>query len=528
MVEHEITFYIGGAQEKITQRLFSANDMAYVFGIDTSVIVHFNKNSVIEKVVKGLPELEGKWDLCMVIRAFGPGKYCVKKHATEAAKKTSIKDYPSRIELQVGYCTFVYMDTYDIFQLFLNLNFPGLRKDAVPVQQISCTTMSIQDPKNYTLETGEEIVIRAKKRPCMIANADKIRDRKRACMIANADKIRDRKRAYYYKNKDKLRAKKRAYRIANADKIRDRNRSYYLIHLDKIKTHNKAYAAVNVDKIRAYGRLYFKKNMDKLRAKHKAYRKEKLDKIRANSSVYRSAKRDDLLSKKRAYYAKNRDEIRDRRKAYHVLNRDGINTRMKKYRLRKYGCINCKDWPDPRKGWSHYDSMCFRCFSEKFPHDERVKTRGRVELRVRSYLDSHFPDFVHDLPIFTGNCACPHRRRIDHRRLIGNTYLCVETDENFHRYYNEDDEEARYHDVIMAHGGKLCFVRFNPHKFNLNDRYDHGPPLAKRLERLRAEVTRHIERLERGENTAYLEVHHLYYPEGTPDLYEEQCKPEWL
>ena len=32
----------------------------------------------------------------------------------------------------------------------------------------------------------------------------------------------------------------------------------------------------------------------------------------------------------------------------------------------------------------------------------------------------------------------------------------------------------------------------------------------------------------RGENKAYLEVHHLYYPEGTPDLYEEQCKPEWL
>jgi hypothetical protein len=70
MVEHEITFYIGGAQEKITQRLFSANDMAYVFGIDTSVIVHFNKNSVIEKVVEGPPELEGKWDLYMMATGF--------------------------------------------------------------------------------------------------------------------------------------------------------------------------------------------------------------------------------------------------------------------------------------------------------------------------------------------------------------------------------------------------------------------------------------------------------------------------
>jgi hypothetical protein len=31
------------------------------------------------------------------------------------------------------------------------------------------------------------------------------------------------------------------------------------------------------------------------------------------------------------------------------------------------------------------------------------------------------------------------------------------------------------------------------------------------------------------QNTAkYLEVHHLYSPEDTPDLYEEQCKPDWL
>jgi hypothetical protein len=71
-------------------------------------------------------------------------------------------------------------------------------------------------------------------------------------------------------------------------------------------------------------------------------------------------------------------------------------------------------------------------------------------------------------------------------------------------------------------------VRFNPHKFNLDDRYDHGPPLAERLERLRAEVTRHIERLERGENSAFLEVWHLYYPEGTEDYCGEAIAPEGL
>jgi hypothetical protein len=168
-----------------------------------------------------------------------------------------------------------------------------------------------------------------------------------------------------------------------------------------------------------------------------------------------------------------------------------------------------------------YDRYCVRCFCKEFPEDERAQKKARVEFQVRDYLNSHFPDFVHDQPIHTAHCVCSHRRRVDHRRLVGNTLLCVETDENFHRYYNKGDQDARYHDVIMAWGGKLCFVRFNPDNFNLDDRHDHGPPLAERLERLRAEVTRHIERLERGENTSYLEVHHLYYPAGTPDFYEE-------
>ena len=191
-------------------------------------------------------------------------------------------------------------------------------------------------------------------------------------------------------------------------------------------------------------------------------------------------------------------------------------------------CPNCKTWIDARRGRSEYDRMCLRCFCEKFPEHEKVKNRGRVELCVREFLNSNFADFVHDQPIHTNHCVCSHRRRVDHRRLVGNTLLCIETDENFHKNYAKDDEDARYHDVIMAWGGRLCFVRFNPHKFNLDDRKDPGPALEERLQRLHAEVTRHVGRLERGENMAYLEVHHLYYPAGTPDLYETAHKPAWV
>ena len=143
-------------------------------------------------------------------------------------------------------------------------------------------------------------------------------------------------------------------------------------------------------------------------------------------------------------------------------------------------CPKCIDWPDPRSGNPYYDGWCARCFRDKWPQHEKLCSKPCVEHQVKLYLNSHFPDFVHDHVMETKHCVCTNRRRIDHRRVIGNTLLCVETDEKFHRYYDPEDEDARYHDTIMDWEGKLCFIRFNPDKFNLDDRFDHGPPLAYR------------------------------------------------
>ena len=143
-------------------------------------------------------------------------------------------------------------------------------------------------------------------------------------------------------------------------------------------------------------------------------------------------------------------------------------------------CPKCIDWPDPRSGNPYYDGWCARCFRDKWPQHEKLCSKPCVEHQVKLYLNSHFPDFVHDHEIKTNHCVCTNRRRIDHRRVIGNTLVCVETDEKFHRYYDPEDEDARYHDTIMDWEGKLCFIRFNPDKFNLDDRFDHGPPLAYR------------------------------------------------
>jgi hypothetical protein len=52
---------------------------------------------------------------------------------------------------------------------------------------------------------------------------------------------------------------------------------------------------------------------------------------------------------------------------------------------------------------------------------------------VRNIINKNFDGFIHDTPLYTDNCDCTHRRRIDHRKLIGNTILAIETDEFGHR-----------------------------------------------------------------------------------------------
>jgi len=48
---------------------------------------------------------------------------------------------------------------------------------------------------------------------------------------------------------------------------------------------------------------------------------------------------------------------------------------------------------------------------------------------------------------------------------IGNTLLCIETDENQHMSYDPQDEINRYNDLMMVHSGKWIFIRFNPDKY---------------------------------------------------------------
>jgi hypothetical protein len=125
------------------------------------------------------------------------------------------------------------------------------------------------------------------------------------------------------------------------------------------------------------------------------------------------------------------------------------------------------------------------------------------EIRVRNEINAHFEGFIHDKPLYTGDCKCTHRRRVDHRKLIGATLLCIETDENAHENYDKQDEEIRYDDLYMVHGGKWVFIRFNPD--------GKGVDMVDKLERLIDEIQTQIDRIERDENTELLEVIRLFY-----------------
>ena len=168
-------------------------------------------------------------------------------------------------------------------------------------------------------------------------------------------------------------------------------------------------------------------------------------------------------------------------------------------------CPNCIDWIDSRGGSRKYDDYCATCFKVLFPDDERSKViyRHTKEIRVRNEINSQFEGFIHDKPLYTGNCDCTHRRRIDHRKLIGNTILAIETDEFSHSGYDPLDEEIRYDDLYMIHSGKWIFIRFNPDggKVDLEDK----------LEVLVGQIKEQIRRIENDENEGLLDIIKLYY-----------------
>jgi hypothetical protein len=140
----------------------------------------------------------------------------------------------------------------------------------------------------------------------------------------------------------------------------------------------------------------------------------------------------------------------------------------------------------------------------------RIKSK---ENHVRDFLQEKFDGFTHDTILWTGNCDCSHRRRIDFRKLIGNTLLCIEVDENQHNRYSSKDEEIRYDDLFMIHGGKFVFIRFNPDAYINKLGTKVNPYIKKRMISLSNEIITQIDRITNDENIELLEIIYLFYDE---------------
>ena len=171
-------------------------------------------------------------------------------------------------------------------------------------------------------------------------------------------------------------------------------------------------------------------------------------------------------------------------------------------------CPNCIDWIDSRSGQLKYDGYCATCFKREFPADPRSKViyEHTKEIMVRNTINTQFEGFTHDRPLYLGGCDCTHRRRIDHRKLIGGTILAIETDEFGHRGYDAHDEEIRYDDVYMIFSGKWIFIRFNPD----TNRSKIDIDIADKLDKLVEVMETCIERIENEENTELVEIIKLY------------------
>jgi hypothetical protein len=177
-------------------------------------------------------------------------------------------------------------------------------------------------------------------------------------------------------------------------------------------------------------------------------------------------------------------------------------------------CPHCIDWIDSRSGQAKYDNYCATCFKRLFPDDPRsIRIHQHTkEIRVRNAIieasstNPLLKGFVHDRSIYTGDCDCTHRRRVDHRKLIGNTILAIETDEFAHRTYDEKDEEIRYDDLYMIHSGKWIYIRFNPDVTRTQQ-----TDIEDRIDVLIHVIEQQIERILSEENIELVEIIKLFY-----------------
>jgi hypothetical protein len=214
-------------------------------------------------------------------------------------------------------------------------------------------------------------------------------------------------------------------------------------------------------------------------------------------------------------YVRNMNCMCKTKKPY--FNFEGLSAKYCAF-CKEEGMINvhinkCKNEGCHTEGNKKYKNYCTYCFQNLFPLDPltfqiRCKTK---EIAVRDFINSNFEGFQHDKTLEYGGCDCLNRRRIDHRKLINNTLLCIETDENQHKSYSKNDEQDRYNDLLTTFTCKYIFIRFNPDSYSDKNGKKCNPSISTRLLTLKEEIDKQIKCIQNEENNDLLEIKYLYF-----------------
>jgi hypothetical protein len=196
-----------------------------------------------------------------------------------------------------------------------------------------------------------------------------------------------------------------------------------------------------------------------------------------------------------------------------------IDNNEKTRTRKKNKFTNCKGvdgiCPYNLKGINSLDYYCQYCFCYMFPSDIRVKDikiKSKESEVICHVCRNHPGDWYHNIPIYINydDGCCPTKRRIDLYILVGNTMLCVEVDQNQHKYYPKYDDFVRYNELLCDFTGKFIFIRYNPDKYkHKNKVIDTDSKI--RLEILSNEINKQMQRINNDENQDLLEIIHLYY-----------------
>ena len=132
------------------------------------------------------------------------------------------------------------------------------------------------------------------------------------------------------------------------------------------------------------------------------------------------------------------------------------------------------------------------------------KSNSRVfETLVREAIDTAFDGFIHNKAM-----RGETEKRIDHRLLIGNTILAIETDEFGHKRYCESQENARYDEFLTNTSHKFVFIRFNCDA-NMESS-SVKTDFKYKLRVLLHTITTQISRIRHGQNLQRLEILKLF------------------